>query len=76
MTKGLVELAAERDDEAKILFHILSDSRGARDIQPLLNEMGVILKVTGISVFSREYRNPIQTGYVYFPHNNSGHYDA
>lgn len=73
--KSLVEFSGDRDPEAKILFHVLSGTRGEQELLPLLVAANVSTQLTGVTLFSKPVTNPVNTNLVYIAHNNSGHYD-
>ncbi|PIO62012.1 hypothetical protein TELCIR_16449 [Teladorsagia circumcincta] len=62
--------------DARFLFHVLDGSVGATVLPPIFSLVNVSSKLAGITLFSKEYHNPIDNERVFIAHNNSGHYDS
>ncbi|PIO70683.1 hypothetical protein TELCIR_07456 [Teladorsagia circumcincta] len=62
--------------DARFLFHVLDGSVGATVLPPIFSLVNVSSKLAGITLFSKEYHNPIDNQRVFIAHNNSGHYDS
>ncbi|CAJ0580338.1 unnamed protein product, partial [Mesorhabditis spiculigera] len=67
--------AGSQDDHAHVLVQILDLTRGDFELGPVLAKHVKPHKV-GVTLYNRNYYNPIRLHNLYVPHNNSGHFDA
>lgn len=74
--RPLIEKVSKLDADARFLFHVLSGTVGSDELLPLFNSLNIPSKTCGVTLFSKEYHNPIDTQRLFIAHNNSGHFDA
>ncbi|PAV88428.1 hypothetical protein WR25_06006 [Diploscapter pachys] len=60
--------------DATIYCHLMEGTRGFEFLKPKLEQITSVT-ISGTSLFSKPYNNPLDLSKVYFPNNSSGHYD-
>ncbi|VDO87570.1 unnamed protein product [Heligmosomoides polygyrus] len=59
--RPLIEKVSKLDADARFLFHVLSGTVGSDELLPLFNSLNIPSKTCGVTLFSKEYHNPIDT---------------
>lgn len=70
----LSEEVIRKDPNARFNIPIYTGSVGERTLAPILREC-MKEKISGITLFNKEYRNPIRMDHVFAPNNNCMHTD-
>ncbi|XGW11336.1 hypothetical protein V3C99_012664 [Haemonchus contortus] len=72
----LIKKVGSLHADARFLFHVLDGTIGFEVLPPIFTSVNIPSKYSGVTLFSKEYHNPIDTERLFIAHNNSGHYDA